>query len=153
MDKIDRKILEILQEDSTLSVAQIAEQVDLSPTPTWNRIQKMEESGIIDKRVVLLDAEKINAGVMVFVFVRTNQHEKGWLNDFANAVSSFPEVVEFYRMSGDVDYLLKVAVPDIKAYDRFYQQLIARVDLYDVKSSFAMEQIKYTTALPLMFAK
>lgn len=153
MDKIDREILGILQKDSTLSLAQIAERVDLSPTPTWNRIQKLEESGVIKQRVALLDHEKINAGVMVFVSVRTNQHEKTWLDQFANAVSSFPEVVEFYRMSGDVDYLLKVAVPDIKAYDRFYQQLIAKVDLYDVKSSFAMEQIKYTTALPLNFTK
>lgn len=109
----------------------------------------MEEAGIIMKRVAVLDPKKINAAVSVFVAIRTSEHSEKWLKNFSTVVADFPEVVEFYRMSGDVDYLLRVAVPDIAAYDKFYQNLIAKVSLSDVSSSFSMEQIKYTTALPL----
>lgn len=152
MDAIDKKILDILQEDTTLAVADIAKKVGLSTTPCWRRIQKLETAGVIRSRVALLDAEKLNAGVTVFVSIRTDKHDAAWYQTFSQAVNAFPEVVEFYRMSGDIDYLLRVVVPDIGAYDRFYQRLIAQVELYDVSSSFSMEQIKYTTALPLDYA-
>jgi Lrp/AsnC family transcriptional regulator len=134
-------------------VAAIAERVGLSPSPCWRRIQKLEEDGYIRGRVAVLDPDKLNVGVTVFVAVRTNQHDLAWLEKFAAAVRDFPEVVEFYRMSGDIDYLLRVVVPDIAAYDAFYKRLIQRVTLSDVSSSFAMETIKCTTALPVSYAK
>lgn len=152
LDKLDIRILEILQKDCTIPVAEIGKKVGLSTTPCWRRIQKMEEIGVIRNRVALLDPGKVNAPVTVFVFVTTNQHSQGWLEKFHAAIESFPEVVEFYRMSGQVDYLLRVVVPDIAAYDRFYKRLIADVDIADVSSSFAMEQIKFTTQLPLGYA-
>ena len=152
LDAIDKKILNILQSDTTPAVAEIAKEVGLSTTPCWRRIQKLEYAGIIRSRVALLDAEKLNAGVTVFVSIKTDKHDSVWYQAFSSAVNEFPEVVEFYRMSGDIDYLLRVVVPDIAAYDRFYQRLIERVELYDVSSSFSMEQIKYTTALPLDYA-
>ncbi|MGV3650580.1 MAG: Lrp/AsnC family transcriptional regulator [Devosia sp.] len=152
MDKIDRKILALLQKDATIPVAEIGRKVGLSTTPCWRRIQKMEEDGVIKGRVAILDPTKINAGVTVFVSVKTNEHNEAWMRKFAAAVEEFSEVVEFYRMSGDVDYLLRVVVPDIAAYDAFYKKLISKIALTDVSSSFAMGQIKYTTALPLEFA-
>jgi Lrp/AsnC family transcriptional regulator len=152
MDETDRQILACLQEDATMPVAEIARRVGLSSTPCWRRIQKLEEGKIIRGRVALLDSKQLNVGVTVFVSVRTNQHSLGWLERFAAAVDGMPEVVEFYRMSGEIDYLLRVVVPDIEAYDRFYKRLIAKIELSDVSSSFAMEQIKYTTALPLNYA-
>lgn len=152
MDKIDRKILDALQEDATMSTASLAERVGLSVTPCWRRVQKLEKSGVIRDRVVLLDRQKLNVAVDVFVAVRTSQHNIAWLESFADAVTRFPEVVEFYRMSGDIDYLLRVVVPDIGAYDAFYKRLIQQADITDVSSSFAMECIKYTTALPLQYA-
>ena len=152
MDKIDREILSYLQEDATTPVAEIAERFGLSTTPCWRRIQKLEEAGVIRDRVALLGGAQLNAGVTVFVAVRTNEHSADWLAAFPAAVIEIPEVVEFYRMSGDVDYLLRVVVPDIAAYDVVYKRLIARFSLSDVSSSFAMEEIKYTTALPLDYA-
>ncbi|MEK9925644.1 MAG: Lrp/AsnC family transcriptional regulator, partial [Alphaproteobacteria bacterium] len=123
--------------------------VGLSVTPCWRRIQRMEENGVIRKRVALLDAQKIGVGMSVFVAVRTDQHNAEWLAEFARLVADMPEVVEFYRMSGEVDYMLRVVVSDMSAYDAFYRKLISQVQLTDVSSSFAMEQIKFTTALPL----
>ena len=149
MDRIDKAILGLLQNDATLPVAEIGRRVGLSTTPCWRRIQKMEEEGVIRGRVAVLDPTKVNANVTVFVSVRTASHEAEWLRRFSEVVREFPEVVEFYRMSGEVDYLLRVVVPDIAAYDAFYKRLIARIDIRDVSSSFAMEQIKYTTELPL----
>ncbi len=149
MDRLDRKILRLLQEDSTYAVADLAKKVGLSTTPCWRRIQKMEEEGVIRRRVALLNPEKVNTKVTVFVSIRTNAHSQEWLKRFSEVVGEFPEVVEFYRMSGDVDYLLKVVVPDIAAYDAFYKKLIAKIEIRDVSSTFAMEQIKYTTELPL----
>ncbi|MGI9500494.1 MAG: Lrp/AsnC family transcriptional regulator [Geminicoccaceae bacterium] len=149
MDATDRQILDILQRDTTMPLAEIARRVGLSSTPCWRRIQKLEETKVIRKRVALLDSTKINAGVTVFVSIRTSKHNAEWLGHFANIVDKMPEVVEFYRMSGEIDYLLRVTIPDIAAYDAFYKRLIAEIDLDDVSSSFAMEQIKYTTALPL----
>ena len=149
MDKIDRKILALLQKDATTPVAEIGRKVGLSTTPCWRRIQKMEEDGIIKGRVAVLDPAKINAGVTVFVSIRTNEHNEAWMRKFAAVVDDFSEVVEFYRLSGDTDYLLKVLVKDIAAYDAFYRRLISAVPLSDVSSAFAMEQIKSTTALPV----
>ncbi len=149
MDAIDRKILTQLQADATLSTAEIAERVGLSTTPCWRRIQNLEKSGVIRKRVALLDRAQLNIGIDVFVAIRTSQHNIEWLEKFASAVVDFPEVVEFYRMSGEIDYLMRVVVPDISAYDRFYKRLIQQANISDVSSSFAMERIKYTTALPL----
>ena len=149
MDKIDREIVMLLQKDASLPVADIARKVGLSVTPCWRRIQKMEEDGIIRGRVALLDSEKIGMGMSVFVGIKTDQHNASWLQQFADTVKSFPEVVEFYRMSGEVDYMLRVVVPDMASYDVFYKKLIGNIELKDVSSSFAMEEIKYTTALPL----
>ena len=151
MDRLDRMILTILQEDTTVPVAEIGRRVGLSTTPCWRRIQKMEEEGVITARVAILDPAKVNAKVTVFVSVTTNQHNDDWLTRFARSIAEFPEVVEFYRMSGQVDYLLKVVVPDIEAYDAFYQKLVARIDITDVSSAFAMGRIKDTTALPLAY--
>ncbi|NJO38017.1 MAG: Lrp/AsnC family transcriptional regulator [Rhizobiales bacterium] len=153
MDATDRQILELVQRDATMPLAEIARKVGLSSTPCWRRIQKLEETKVIRKRVALLDGEKINAGVNVFVSIRTSNHNADWLARFAEIVTRMPEVIEFYRMSGAVDYLLRVAVPDIAAYDAFYKRLIAQIELEDVSSSFAMEQIKYTTALPLDYIR
>ncbi|MBN9247557.1 Lrp/AsnC family transcriptional regulator [Hyphomicrobium sp.] len=152
MDEMDVKILRILQQDCTRPVADIGKEVGLSTTPCWRRVQKLEESGVIQRRVAILDAQQVNAGVMVFVSIKTDKHSLAWLEKFHAAVAEFPEVVEFYRMSGDIDYLLRVAVPDIAAYDVFYKKLISRIDIAKVSSAFAMEQIKYTTALPLQYA-
>ncbi|MGB0085033.1 MAG: Lrp/AsnC family transcriptional regulator [Rhodomicrobiaceae bacterium] len=152
LDAIDLKILSILQRDCTIAVSDIGKEVGLSTTPCWRRIQKLEQEGIIDARVALLNAKKVNSGVTVFVAITTSEHTIEWLEKFHAVLREFPEVVEAYRMSGQVDYLLRVAVPDIESYDRFYKQLIERIALTDVSSSFAMEQIKYTTALPLHFA-
>jgi Lrp/AsnC family transcriptional regulator len=125
----------------------------LSTTPCWRRIQKMEEDGVIKRRVAVLDPAKINANVTVFVSVVTNQHNEDWLLRFAKIISEFPEVVEFHRMSGDVDYLLRLAIPDIAAYDSVYKQLIRVGGLTDVSASFALECIKSTTELPLGYIK
>ncbi len=149
MDRLDRKILRLLQEDATLAVADIAKKVGPSTTPCWRRIQKLEEDGVIRRRVAILEPKKVNAGVTVFVSIRTASHSVEWLKRFSEVVTEFPEVVEFYRMSGEVDYLLRVVVPDIAAYDAFYRRVIAKIEIHDVSSAFAMEQIKYTTALPL----
>jgi Lrp/AsnC family transcriptional regulator len=152
LDEMDVKILRILQQDCTRSVADIGKEVGLSTTPCWRRIQKLEEAGIVKRRVAILDPTLVNAGVTVFVSIKTDQHSLTWLEKFHAAVVDFPEVIEFYRMSGDVDYLLHVVVPDIASYDAFYKKLISRIQISKVSSAFAMEQIKYTTALPLDFA-
>ena len=149
MDATDRKILSLLQDDATLSIESIASKVHLSSTPCWKRIRRLENDGVIEKRVALLNPDKVGAGVTVFVAVKTNQHNRKWLDNFASSVEDMPEILDFYRMSGEIDYLLRVVVPDIAAFDTFYQQLISRVPLSDVTSSFAMEQIKHTTALPI----
>lgn len=149
MDKIDKAILAILQEDATASLNDIAEKVNLSPTPCWRRIQKLEEEKVILRRVTLLNPRKLNVGVTVFVQIRTNQHNDAWFRKFQAVVMQIPEIVEFYRMSGHIDYLLRIVVPGIDGYDKVYRKLIANTDLFDVSASFAMEQLKYTTALPL----
>ncbi len=152
MDAIDRKILTLLQVDADLALADIADRVGLSTTPCWRRIQNLEKAGVIRARVALLDPARINLGVTVFVRIRTNRHDLEWLQQFAAAVADIPEVVEVYRMSGDIDYVMKVVVPDIASYDAIYKRLIAAVPMMDVSSNFAMEEIKLTTALPLSYA-
>jgi Lrp/AsnC family transcriptional regulator len=149
LDAIDREILRLLQQDADTPIAKLAEAVNLSPTPCWRRIQRLREECFITRQVALLDPVKLNVGVTVFVSVRTNQHSEAWFESFHSTVRMIPEVVEFYRMSGDVDYMLKVVVPDIAAYDSVYKRLIRAADLFDVSSSFAMEELKFTTALPL----
>ncbi len=149
MDLIDRKLLELLQRDATLPVAELAQQVNLSQTPCWKRVQRLKESGVIRAQVALCDARKLGVGTTVFVSIRTNQHSEAWAKQFTETVTLIPEVVEVYRMSGETDYLLRVVVADIDDYDRVYKQLIRGVALHDVSSSFAMEQIKYSTALPV----
>ena len=152
MDRIDRKILSLLQRSVTQSVAELAEQVGLSPSPCWRRIQNLEAAGVIARRVALLDRRRLNLGTVVFVRVKTNDHSRAWLEGFAAAVEAIDEVVEFYRMTGDTDYLLKIVVPDIDGYDAVYKRLIGVPGLADVSASFAMEEIKHTTALPLDYA-
>lgn len=149
MDRIDKNILQLLQSDSTLPVADIAKKVGLSTTPCWRRIQKMEEDKVIQRRVAILDNKKINVGVTVFVSIKTDKHNTEWLKRFAEVITAYEEVVEFFRMSGQIDYLLKVVVPDIEAYDEFYKKLVANIEIEDVSSTFAMERIKDTTILPL----
>ena len=149
MDAIDRKILSILQINAGLSIAEVAQRVGLSQTPAWKRIQKLEQQGVIKGRVAVLDAKKLSLGLTVFVILRTNQHDDAWLNRFARAVKEMPEITAIWRMAGDIDYLLRVVVKDMDAYDAFYKRLIKRIPLNDVSSAFVMEELKYTTALPL----
>ena len=149
LDSVDARILDLIQRDASLSVAEIAERVGLSSSPCWRRIKRMEEAGIIAKRVALIAPEAVGLGMTVFVAIKTSDHSDEWLENFARSVSAIPEVVEFYRMSGDTDYLLKLLVASIADYDRVYKKLIRSAKLSDVSSSFAMETIKFTTAVPL----
>jgi Lrp/AsnC family transcriptional regulator len=149
VDAIDRKILLTLQEDASLSVAEIGQRVGLSSTPCWKRIQRLEADGVIQKRVAIVDQDRVGLGISVFVSVETDDHSEAWLGGFAKAVSAMPEVMEFYRMAGDVDYMLRVVVKDMQAYDAFYKRLIAASPLKNVTSRFAMEKIKSTTSLPI----
>jgi Lrp/AsnC family transcriptional regulator len=152
LDATNRQLLTLLQADAETPLAELAAAVNLSSTPCWRRIQMLREAGYITKQVALVDPAKVNLGVTVFVSIRTNQHNPTWLQALRDAVQAMPEIVEFYRMSGDVDYLLRVVVPDIRTYDSVYQRLIQAVPLSDVSSSFAMEELKFTTALPLDYA-
>jgi Lrp/AsnC family transcriptional regulator len=149
LDATDRKILAILQEDASLPVAEVAARVNLSQTPCWRRIQRMEASGVIQRRVALLDPDKIGCGVSVFVAIEAGDHSPEWLERFAGAVQSMPEVMEVHRTTGDFDYLLRVAVADMPAYDAFYLRLIAAVPIRKVTSRFSVERVKWTTAFPL----
>lgn len=150
MDKTDQTILRILQQDCTTPIQQIADAVNLSVTPCWKRIRKLEEKGIIRQRVALLEPAQVDLGVSVFVHLKTQRHDDAWLKNFAERITAFDEVMECYRMAGEWDYLLRVVAKDIAAFDRFYKKLISGVEgLSDVNSSFAMEEIKYSTQLPL----
>lgn len=152
LDDFDIRILARLQQDASTPLAELAQEVGLSATPCWRRIQKLEAAGLIRKRVALLDRRQLKAGVTVFIAIRTARHSMEWLERFHAAVNDLPEIVDFYRMSGEIDYLLKAFVPDIEAYDVLYKKLISRIDLSDVTSMFAMEELKSTTAIPLGFA-
>src|SRR5512139_915475 len=153
MDNTDLKILAILQQDASLSVAEIASRVNLSQTPCWRRIQRLEEHGVIERRVAILNPDAIGLGLSIFVEIETGDHSADWIDRFAAAGSEMPEVMEVYRMAGDVDYLLRIAVSDMAAYDAFYKKLIATVPLKNVTSRFAMERVKSTTAYPLPVAQ
>jgi len=153
MDKLDRKILELLQKDGGLTAAEVAERIGLSKAPCWRRIRHLEEEGVIKQTVALLNARHLNLGTTVFVTLKTANHSEAWFEKFVKAVRDIPEVVEIHRMSGDVDYLMRIVVPDIDAYDLVYKRLIAAVEFKDVSASFALETIKYTTALPLNYMK
>jgi Lrp/AsnC family transcriptional regulator len=150
MDSADVKILTHLQEDASISIAELAQKVGLSQTPCWKRIQRLEASGVIEKRVALVNPEKIGLGLTVFVSIETSDHSGAWLQRFADFVSGMPEVMEFYRMAGDVDYMLRVVVSDMAAYDQFYKRLIEEVPLKNVTSRFAMQRVKSTTAYALV---
>ncbi|MBP0443642.1 Lrp/AsnC family transcriptional regulator [Roseomonas sp. SSH11] len=149
MDEIDRKIIALLQGDATLSVAQLADKVGLSATPCWKRVQKLEANGVITRRVALVDPEKIGVGLIVYVAIEAGDHTPEWLSTFSRSIASMPEVMEAHRMAGEVDYMLRVAVPGMAEFDAFYKRLIAAVPMRNVTSRFAMEQLKYTTAYPL----
>jgi Lrp/AsnC family transcriptional regulator len=149
MDATDRKILAVVQQNASLSVAEIGHRVGLSSTPCWKRLQRLEAEGVITGRVALVDPDKIGLGITVFVSIETDDHSEEWLKHFADVVGAMPEVMEFYRMAGDVDYMLRVVVPDIAGYDAFYKKLIGTVPLKNVTSRFAMERIKQTTVLPI----
>jgi Lrp/AsnC family transcriptional regulator len=151
MDKLDRRILELLQHNAELTAAEIADRVGLSKAPCWRRIKKLQEEGVVKKTVALLDARALNVGTTVFVMLKTAKHNEAWFEKFVAAVRDIPEVTEIHRMSGDVDYLMRIVVPDIDAYDLVYKRLIASVEFKDVSASFALETIKYTTALPLNY--
>jgi len=149
LDEVDRKILHYLQLNASLTIKELAYKVHLSPTPCWKRIQRLENSGVIRAKVALLDPKKVDASVTVFIAIKTDQHNTKWNEKFACEMSSIPEIMEIYRMSGEVDYLLRVVVSDITAFDDLYKKIIDRIALSNVTSSFAIEQMKYTTALPV----
>ena len=148
MDKIDRMILRLLQHDASLSVGDIAERVSISKSACWRRIQNLEKDGIILQRVALLDQVSIGLPLTVYVQLRTNQHNDQWASQFRDVIESIPEILEVYRMSGDLDYLIKAVITDMAGYDRLYKQLI-KADLFDVSASFVMETMKKTHQLPL----
>jgi Lrp/AsnC family transcriptional regulator len=148
VDAIDRKILDILQADATVPIAAIAEKVGLSAAPCWRRIKRLEDDGVIKRRVALVDRRKANVPMTVFVSVRTTRHAVEWLEDFRRLIADVAEIVEAWRLSGEVDYLLRIVVPDIDAYDAVYKRMINRLEFSDISSAIAMEEMKYTTAIP-----
>lgn len=149
MDEVDRDIVRLLQQDASLSARELGDAVGLTPTPCWRRVRALEDAGVITGRVALVDPAAVNLEVTALVNIRTNDHSSAWVATFQDAINRFPEIVEAFRTSGDIDYLLKVLVPSITAYDDFYKRLIDAVDLYDVRTTFVMEELKRTTALPL----
>jgi len=153
MDKFDKHILVLLQKDATLPLAELAERVFLSKTACWRRLQKLEAAGVITGRICVLDPKKLNLPLTVFISVRTNRHDQNWLDNFAEVTTSLPEIQEIYRMSGDLDYLIRAAVTDMAGYDRLYKKLIADISLHDVSASFVMETVKRTTQLPLTYVE
>ncbi len=149
MDRKDKAILEALQRDATLTVAELAQRIGLSKSACWRRVQALEESGVIGAQVTLLDQAKLGLDLTVYTAIRTHEHTAEWFEGFHRMVTAMPNVMEVHRLSGDIDYLIRAVVPDMRSYDEMYKEMIAKVDLYDVSSSFSMETIKYTTALPL----
>lgn len=149
LDDLDRNILAILQRDASLSLDEIARRLGASKTPVWNRIRKLKAAGVIRAEVALLDPEKLGLGSCFYVLIRTSRHDADWLDRFLRAVQERPEVMEAHRLAGDIDYILKVRVPDAHAYDAFYRALIKEVSIFNVTSTLSMEEIKNTTILPL----
>jgi len=152
MDEIDRKLLNLLQRDASLSLDQLSERASLSRNACWRRVKRLEDDGVIKARVTLLDAKAINVGLTAFIALRTTEHSAKWLDQFSRAVRDIPEIVGVYRVTGDLDYLLQAVIPDVAAYDNLYKRLISKITLADVSSSFVMEEIKATTVLPLDYA-
>ena len=148
LDEIDRKILNILQFDSSLSMDEISEKINLSRNACWRRIRRMEEENIIKARVALINPSSINLGLLIFVMIRTNSHDIDWAVKFEKVVTTFPEIIGAHRMAGDLDYILRVRVKDVKDYDKFYQNLISKISISDISASFVMDDMKDTTALP-----
>ncbi|MDH2433745.1 Lrp/AsnC family transcriptional regulator [Pokkaliibacter sp. MBI-7] len=151
LDKRDKRILEYLQQDASMPVAELAEKVDLSVSACWRRIKALEESGLILKRVALVDRKKANLPMTVFVGVKTSRHSMEWFEAFQDTIATIPEIVEAYRLTGNIDYLLRLVVPDIDAYDRVYKRLISKLDFTDVTSFISMEELKFTTAVPVSY--
>lgn len=151
LDDIDRKILNILQSDSDRAVSEIAEEVNLSPTPCWRRLKRLEELGIIKKRVALVDRKLMNVSMTIFIEVKAPRHEMSWLDAFRSLIEGIPEVVEAYRLTGDTDYLIKIVVPDIETYDIVYKKMISKLSFSDFSSSISMEEMKFTTAVPTKY--
>lgn len=149
IDNIDKKILGVLQRDAALSLDALGEAVGLSRNATWRRVRALEDSGVITGRVALLDPKKLSLSLSVFIQIRTQQHNKSWLESFRRATATMPEILAAYRMTGDLDYLVHARVADMAAYDALYQRLVEKVDMSDVSASFVMEELKETTALPL----
>ena len=149
MDEIDRDLLRLLQKDGALSASELGEAVGLAGTSCWRRVQRLQQRGVITRRVALVDPAAVNLSVAALVEIRTNDHSAAWLDRFTTGISEFPEIVAAWRTSGEVDYMLRVLVPDIATYDAFYKRLIRRVDLFDVRTIFVMEELKFTTAVPL----
>ncbi len=149
LDEVDRRLLILLQQDASLTLKELAKKVHLSSTPCWKRIQRLHDVGVIKNTVALLDGQKVNLDLTVFVAIKTKEHNIAWSEQFTEVVQTFAEITEVYRMSGEIDYMLKVAVKDTRAYDEFYKRLIAKIALSDINSMFAMEEMKYTTALPI----
>lgn len=149
IDEKDRAILAALQRDSAQSLESLGDRIGLSRNACWRRIRALEEAGIITSRVALLDAEALDLGLMVFLHIRTDRHNAEWQKQFSDATRALPEILGVYRMTGDLDYLIRARVRDMKDYDRLYQSLIARVPMSDVSASFVMEEIKETTVLPI----
>jgi Lrp/AsnC family transcriptional regulator len=148
VDSIDRRILDLLQEDCTTPVNQIAEKVGLSAAPCWRRIKRLEDEGVIRRRVALVDRRRMNVPMTLFVSIRATRHANHWLDEFRTAIRDIPEIVEAWRLTGDVDYMLRIVVPDIDAYDAVYKKLIQRLEFADISSAIAMEELKFTTAIP-----
>ncbi len=149
MDAKDKAILDALQRDADLTVAELAERIGMSKSACWRRIQALEEQGIIGAKVTLLDQAKLGLDLTVYSAIRTHEHTADWFDGFHRMVTGMPNVMEVHRLAGNVDYLIRAVVPDMQSYDEMYKEMISKVDLYDVSSSFSMETIKYTTALPL----
>lgn len=148
MDSIDRRILDLLQEDCTIPVNQIAAKVGLSAAPCWRRIKKLEDEGVIKRRVALVDRRRMNVPMTLFVSIRATRHANHWIDEFRTVIRDIPEIVEAWRLTGDIDYMLRIVVPDIDAYDAVYKKLIQRLEFLDISSAIAMEELKFTTAIP-----
>lgn len=152
LDETDRKILDMLQRDSDRAVSEVADAVGLSATPCWRRIRRLEEAGIVKRRVALVDRRQLNVSMTIFIAIKAPRHEMSWLEAFRAIIEDIPEIVEAYRLTGDTDYIVKVVVPDIDTYDEVYKQIISRLDFSEINSSISMEELKFTTAVPTDYA-
>ncbi len=150
LDKTDKTLLTLLQQNASLSLSELAEKVNLTTTPCWKRLKRLEDEGIIQQRVALLNADKLGVNFIAFVHIKTSDHSQKWYKSFVAAVAQFPEVMEFYRMAGEYDYMMKVVARDMAGFDEFYKRMVNNITgISNVTSTFAMEPLKYTTALPL----